>query len=133
MNHEPECLTHDGFRACTCPGLRDAYQRGRGEHMRDFDKQLIEIFAERGKLEEAIQRVRDAHTPWTHTFPSGVEETYCSCDQDMMFPNETCFTIRALDGEQLTDEVASATLSVSEARATNFARSTLPISHGDES
>lgn len=54
----------------------------------------------------AIQQVREQHESWTHTFPSGVQETYCGCDSDMMFPNETCSTIQALNSvpRTLTDE-----------------------------
>lgn len=85
MSHEPECACSDTCSydeghllnkwrnsgpfheewycqrcdvMCTCHIADAAYQRGRKEHLRDFDKQLIEVFSKAGELEATIQRVR---------------------------------------------------------------------------
>ena len=71
--------------------------------MKEFKDSITMSIVEFRKYYDALQRVRELHSPWTHTFPTGIEVTYCRCNAEMYEdgdePPYPCPTIKALDGE----------------------------------
>lgn len=63
------------------------------------DRYYPDIVDDNLEMQQAIQRVRELHSPQTIRWSTGLEETYCSCDNELngIYP---CPTIKALEGKQ---------------------------------